>query len=105
MFIKNKLDSHVAVSHILISDYQVNRDIKIIMQYKFTHGQLCSWYKILNKLKNHNYNCLHDDLYFHGFPQSLQVNDEIVPKIRLRPLPTKTFSIRHSSPYHRRYIF
>jgi hypothetical protein len=31
MFIKNKLDSHVAVSHIPISDYQVNRDIKIIM--------------------------------------------------------------------------
>jgi hypothetical protein len=31
-----------------------------------------------------------------GFPESLQANAGIIPKIRPRPLPTKAFPIHHS---------
>jgi hypothetical protein len=41
-----------------------------------------------------------------GIPQTVQANAGIVPQIRLRPLPTKSFPfiIIHLPPYHRRYI-
>lgn len=32
---------------------------------------------------------------FHDFPQSIQANTKIVPKIRSRPIPSKPLPIHH----------
>jgi hypothetical protein len=44
--------------------------------------------------RGHDSGC--PDWLLHGFPEPLQANSGIVPQIRLRPLPSKSFPINYS---------